>query len=237
VVIVRYSLAVIFGVLLGACGLLPEQQAELTAKGRINDTPFLTGMTADESSPMTPKYGSMNPQECEAAVERMTGTMAAEFKAAYLVPGADCNDGVKQLLRDRGQAATYRWIASRLGVSRSPAFIYFYQHVEPGTDPVRYGAFHSSDLPYVFQTLNKTPERPFTAKDKEITSQISDYWVNFVKTGNPNGAGLPVWPVADPQTEMLMETGDNLHARPALPEEKRILMQKFIGQGGTIGMF
>jgi para-nitrobenzyl esterase len=66
---------------------------------------------------------------------------------------------------------------------------------------------------------------------------ISDYWVNFVKTGSPNGKGLPEWPAADPDRQMLMETGDDLHARPALSPEKRKLLEEFVRQGGTVGMF
>ena len=216
--------------------LLPKQQAELMAQGKINDTPFLTGMTADESSSMNPKYGSMTPQECAAAFAKLGGAMADRFQALYL-KGGDCNDGFKTLVRDRGQASTYAWVEQRLKAGRNPVYVYFYNHVEPGTDPVRYGAFHSSDLPYVFQTLDKTPERPFTDKDRKISAEISDYWVNFVKTGNPNGAGLPVWPSANPVKRELMETGDDLHARPALDAEKQKLMQDFLSQGGTVSMF
>lgn len=216
--------------------LLPKQQSELTAEGKVNDTPFLTGMTADETSSMNPKYGSMTAQDCDAAFAKLTGPLAEKFKAAYL-KGPDCNDGYKALMRDRGQASTYAWVEKRLKAGRGPVYVYFYQHVEPGTDPVRYGAFHSSDLPYVFQTLDKTPERPFTDKDRRISQQISDYWVNFVKTGNPNGKGLPVWPAADPVGQPLMQTGDDLHARPALEPVKRQLMQDLVSQGGTVGMF
>jgi para-nitrobenzyl esterase len=217
--------------------LLPAQHVELTAKGQVNDTPFLTGQTADESSAMSPKFGDLTPEECDAAIARLTGAMADKFRAAYLKPGVNCNEGVQQLMRDRGQYSAYLWVMNRLKVGRGPAYIYLYKHYEPGSDAARYGAFHSSDLPYVFQTLDKTPERPFTDKDRTISNVISDYWVNFVKTGSPNGKGLPEWPAADPDRQMLMETGDDLHARPALSPEKRKLLEEFVRQGGTVGMF
>ena len=217
--------------------LLPAQPAELTAKGEVSDTPFLTGQTANESSAMSPKWGNLTPEECKAAFVRMTGAMADKFETAYLKPGADCNKGLAQFQTDRGLFSAYQWVTSRLKVAKGPVYIYLYKHLEPGSDAARYGAFHSSDLPYVFRTLGKTPERPFTDKDRAISDTISDYWVNFVKTGNPNGKGLPPWPAADPGKQMLMETGDDLHARPALPPQKRKLMEEFVRQGGTVGMF
>ena len=217
--------------------LLPAQYAELTAKGEVNDTPFLTGQTANESSAMAPKWGDLTPEECDAAFVRMTGAMADKFKAAYLKPGADCNKGLAQFQTDRGLFSAYQWVTSRLKVAKGPVYIYLYKHLEPGSDAARYGVFHSSDIAYVFETLGKTPERPFTAKDRAISNTISNYWVNFVKTGNPNGKALPRWPAADPGKQMLMETGDQFKARPALAPEKRKLMEELIRQGGTVGMF
>jgi len=40
-------------------------------------------------------------------------------------------------------------------------------------------------------------------------------WTNFVKTGDPNGPGLPKWPAYDPETDVLMNFGDNPQAQPA----------------------
>ena len=75
----------------------------------------------------------------------------------------------------------------------TPVYAYLWSHPEPGTNAAYYGAFHSSELPYVFETLD-VGHRPFTAEDHRIATTISGYWVNFVKTGNPNGKGLVAWP-------------------------------------------
>ncbi|HUO97204.1 MAG TPA: carboxylesterase family protein [Rhizomicrobium sp.] len=217
--------------------LLPGQPADLSAKGEINDTPFLTGQTANEASAMSPKWGDLTPEECDAAFARMTGAWAGRFKAAYLKPGEDCNTGLAQFQTDRGVFSAYQWIASRLKAGKGPVYAYLYSHLEPGSDAARYGVFHSSDIAYVFGTLDKTPERPFTGKDRAISNTISDYWVNFVKTGNPNGAGLPEWPAADPARPVVMETGDDFRAREPMSQEKWKLMEEFVAQGGTAGMF
>jgi len=53
-------------------------------------------------------------------------------------------------------------------------------------------AFHSSDLRYMFNVFDDS-WRPYDDKDKEISNLMMDYFVQFVKTGNPNKDGLPVW--------------------------------------------
>ena len=68
------------------------------------------------------------------------------------------------------------------------------------------GTFHSVDLWFFFETLAKC-WRPFTGMHYDIARQMCDYWVNFIRTGDPNGtdshgAALPAWPVLkadDPQ--------------------------------------
>lgn len=75
----------------------------------------------------------------------------------------------------------------RDSISDQPTYIYHFSGPVP-TDgrPSLPGAFHSSELWYVFDTLDKS-WRPFDEKDKELSERMVDYWTNFVKFGNPNG--------------------------------------------------
>ncbi|RYE57068.1 MAG: carboxylesterase/lipase family protein, partial [Hyphomicrobiales bacterium] len=57
------------------------------------------------------------------------------------------------------------------------------------------GASHTLEIPFVFGNTDLTPEIIGHAPDRhEVTRQAMGYWVNFARTGNPNGAGLPDWP-------------------------------------------
>lgn len=70
------------------------------------------------------------------------------------------------------------------------AWLYCFDIDAPGTD--NNGAFHSSDLRYVFGTLERS-FRPYSAHDYEVSAQMTQYFANFARTGNPNSAGLPQW--------------------------------------------
>ena len=69
------------------------------------------------------------------------------------------------------------------------SYTWFFDRILPGEN---YGAWHSSDLWYWFDTLDNG-WRPWEEQDRKIASLMSDYLVNFVKYGNPNGEGLPAW--------------------------------------------
>ena len=69
------------------------------------------------------------------------------------------------------------------------AFVYYFDIDAPGD---RNGAFHSCDLRYMFETLSGS-WRPYGARDREVSAQLSQYLANFARCGDPNGEGLPEW--------------------------------------------
>lgn len=72
---------------------------------------------------------------------------------------------------------------------RKPVWVYYFTRQLPGDDA---GAFHSSELWYMFGTLNRC-WRPSTEGDFKLSDRMVTYWANFMKTGDPNGDGLPRW--------------------------------------------
>lgn len=93
--------------------------------------------------------------------------------------------------------------------SSQPAYAYLFARQLPGDDN---GAFHSSDLWYVFNSFRHS-WRPFTAGDKELSLKMVEYWTNFAKYGNPNGNdnGNDIWtPYTQEKPEfMVLDANEN----------------------------
>jgi para-nitrobenzyl esterase len=73
------------------------------------------------------------------------------------------------------------------------------------------GAIHADDLPYYFDTVAVKYGAGTNATDKAIGKVVSSYVVNFVKTGDPNGASLPRWPVYRGKDGNMMDLSPGWH--------------------------
>jgi para-nitrobenzyl esterase len=89
--------------------------------------------------------------------------------------------------------------------NNSKSFLYQFSYVptdKPGFP--NYGAFHTSEVPFALHTLAKW-NRPWKDADYAVEKTMSSYWLNFVKTGDPNGAGLPQWKPYEASSQGIME--------------------------------
>jgi para-nitrobenzyl esterase len=84
----------------------------------------------------------------------------------------------------------------------------------PGSET---SAPHASEIEFVFEML-PSEDLPWRLQDEKVSDQMSSYWTNFAKTGDPNGAGLPKWPSYGSKTYQVM----HLDANPqTLPDDHR----------------
>jgi para-nitrobenzyl esterase len=209
-----------------------------TVDANTNDTPILTGMTANEMAGLNPNYGHFTVANFNAALDSVYGKFAKELVPLY--PAGDDEQAwasTKLLSRDRGLASMYFWAQDRLKHTKYPIYAYLWTHIEPGPDSARYLAFHSSEVPYVFDTLDTAPQRSFTALDHKLAVELGTYWVNFVKTGDPNGGGQPQWPQLTTTDKQILEIGDTTHPRAVMDADRLKVFDLYTRAGGRLGLF
>lgn len=195
--------------------VLPELAVDVFARGGQDAVPMMIGSTADEGP-----YAPITAEAFRAAARKRFGDDATKFLALY---PADSDEQAAQSKHDArrdesftGERAEAR-AQSKLGV---PAYLYYFSRKPPGHDREKYGAFHSADVEYVFNTLDAT-DRPWEQTDRDLASLMIQYWTHFAATGDPNGPDLPQWPTYDPEHDACMEFGDHTTAHP-IPHPERL---------------
>ncbi len=68
------------------------------------------------------------------------------------------------------------------------------------------------------------------AVDRKLSEAASSYWVNFAKTGNPNGKGLPNWPAFDAAQQVTIELGEKTGRRPVAEKEKLAFFAQYFAK-------
>lgn len=99
--------------------------------------------------------------------------------------------------RDLMSDAGFGWRSWSIAEARkarkaAPVFLYQFDNPPPGPNGSRNsGAVHSDELGFVWG--NDDPQRRWSAADNTLSDEMQRYWINFMRTGNPNGVGLPRW--------------------------------------------
>jgi len=195
--------------------VLPDHPLRLFAQGRAAKVPLLIGSTTGESARITPM--APTPEGFEAWVLQTYPHEATAILAAY--PGhkpATLRDEWIAVKAD-DMASGVRRMARFHTLAGDKTFVYRFDQAPPGPDQARARAYHGSDLPYVFGNF-QVQSRPWTAQDRALSAEMMGYWVNFITTGDPNGAGLPPWAAYAPgdQQEMQLSADSRMIPIPHL---------------------
>ena len=199
--------------------LLVEDPAQTFANKRQNDVPTITGLNADEGS-ASATYGKVTADAYRKQIEQRFGDRAAQVLATYPA-GTDDEAHRSQIesARDIGVVGVQRMLSERAKTARTPAFAYYFDRAIPWRERPEFGAFHTSEVPYVFGTLDVL-QRPWTDADRALSQAMMSYWANFAATGDPNGPGLPKWPSFSQDRPTLMRLGERIEPRAPLPKER-----------------
>jgi para-nitrobenzyl esterase len=135
------------------------------------------------------------------------GQWSAQAKAAYDPDGTtELATLVSRANDDFGQAEPARFAASAFAANGSPAYLYRFSYLQTSMrEQMRAGAPHGGEIGYVFGTLSAGRGGAPTPEDLAVARMAQSYWVNFARTGDPNGPGLPAWPRHDPAKDLIFD--------------------------------
>ena len=196
----------------------------ITEKVPEHEVPLINGMNSDDlgigidyGNGQVPTPTTM--ESYNAQMKQICGTEVATCLKLYPAQNdEEAGTALLTALRDRDRVGVDLWSIDQAKLG--PLYSYYFDHPEPWPQYPQFGAFHTSEVPYVFDTLYAV-NHPFTDVDQSISDQISSYWTNFAKNGNPNGMGLVHWPEYKAGSESLMELGSRMGPMPAASSPDR----------------
>ncbi len=197
-----------------------EQPQETFAKGQQAKVPLLIGGNNQEMTPAFILGGKpATVENAKTAAKRVFGEAVDEaFKLYGINTDADVNDrpGVDLASDMFIDYSTWKWGNMHKLTSGQPVYRYRYCHPRPAmaikgkvaglaggvqdakdneaAKPQDKGAVHSADIEYAMGTLPTNRVYDWQPEDYVVSDIFSNYYVNFVKNGNPNGLGLVEWP-------------------------------------------
>lgn len=191
---------------------LPATVAEIFASGAQNDVPTITGSNSGDPT----LWNLFVPPDKLSYVERAQkdyGELAPLYLQLYpATTPAEEKAAQDKAGQDRTRVGTYLWAVRRNKTSKTPTFIYYFDRATPWPEHREFGAFHTAEVPYVFRNLALV-DHPYVAIDRQVSRTISDYWLNFMKSGDPNGKGLPNWSSVSAK-QQIQEIGDRIGPMP-----------------------
>ena len=190
--------------------VLPNSIANIYAQGKQNDVALMLGWNLDDKVSGPPVKALLYEQQ----LEKQYGANAKKVLQYY--PAT--NDSIAAISQDNLSRDAFfgvqgfAWANAQIKKGKSKVFVYNFNRKLPAySAATNFGAFHTGEVPYVFNNL-KTVHRPWQDIDIQLADQMSSYWVNFTKTGNPNGANLTHWPAYSTTDDRVLILAEKIRA-------------------------
>ncbi|MFC1494617.1 carboxylesterase/lipase family protein [Thermodesulfobacteriota bacterium] len=198
--------------------VIPNDLYTLHMEGSFNYTPILLGHTSDEMGAFG-RTQDMTSEGFKKQIKSQYAPNADAFLSTYPhSTDAEATRASKDIRNDSSFAYnTWTWSRLQSRKGKDKAFQYYFDYHPESPEG---GSGHGSDVPHAFQTLMGEP----TEKDLTLSDMISSYWVNFARTGDPNGPGLPEWPSFSEENPkvMVFDTAPGARLLPILERLKVI---------------
>ena len=213
---------------------MPGPARDIFAAGEHNDVPVIVGALANEGTTLYANMPERTEAELGAMFREQYGEHADALLAAYQ-PEVEKSTkwGAQAIQADRSFVWEMRTWARAVEASGNAAYLYFFSQAPPvfriyvperaaidmPDGPDGYGAYHSGDLAYAFGNTRLVGIN-WTEWDHEISRAMSQYWVNFARTGDPNGDGLATWPRYEAAADEWLEFGTDVKTTREVRKKK-----------------
>jgi len=240
---------------------LSKTLTEIALAGEQAKVPLLAGSNTEEQGVRSVLAGGdPTPGTLAAAITKFYGDKAEPVLKAYAATTTDeVFEAAMHLASARFISyGTWKWTELHMQTSGKPVFRYLYAKVRPaylgmpgqppptpapgrgaepagrgGAQPVQAprGAAHSAEIQYAMGNLDLDKRYTWEPADYEVSKTMQAYFVNFIKTGNPGGPGLPPWPAYKPETNyQRMRIDVTSQAEPEPHRDRYLALDAVIGR-------
>ncbi|PWY65399.1 alpha/beta-hydrolase [Aspergillus eucalypticola CBS 122712] len=195
--------------------VLTEKYGQLLRDNNHADVPIMTGFNKDEG------IEDINATYYKSLYGEVFQNFSTDFFELYPAENdTQATDSSNTWKRDMSRVTSWKYAADWVaGGANTNVYTYFFTRA-PQEDHSG-GAYHGAELWYTFNNIpyaDYTANLTWPAKDYAIADRMSDYWVNFIKSGNPNGPGLPKWEPSTQEAKKIMYLGNTWGMQSIAPD-------------------
>jgi para-nitrobenzyl esterase len=181
--------------------VLPRHPYEPDAAPTAAGVPLLIGTNRDEMTLLLaprPDFGNMD-EETARRIAGGVGPGAAELFTRYraLHPEWSPTDVAVALTSDRFRVESIAQAERHLATG-TPAYVYLFTWESPMAGG-KLKAAHTVEVSLVFDNVHRDAGAAADEKVQLVADAMSEAWLAFARTGNPNHPGIPTWPTYEPQ--------------------------------------
>jgi para-nitrobenzyl esterase len=209
--------------------VITGDQYKLYQAGQFNDVNVIIGTNSDEGAMFV---RPAKPEDYQSGIRARFGEFADRVLALY--PGnseAETYTSSADIFREIYFAwPSWAWAKLQSQTGKSNVYVYYFDQQQPASQNSQVkprGAGHGAEINYVFKHLDQNPDNQFTEDDRQLSDKMARYWTNFAKNGDPNGEGLPQWPLFDEAKPSVMYLNNQPRTGPIPNLDKIQLMEEY----------
>lgn len=188
--------------------VLPAHPFEPQASALSAEVPMIIGTTLNEfvTALNHPEYENMTSADLEQRVRTQFGERAPQVLAAFRqrTPNAKPFDLWSRIAASSVRQSALEQATTKAAAGGAPAYVYWFTWQTPILDG-RPRAFHCSEIAFVFDNTDRCENMTGGSTDaRALAAIMSEAWIHFARTGNPNHAGMPHWPAFSSSTSPTM---------------------------------